>query len=117
MSDTANPPETPSTAARDEPSVDDQFDVLAVARRRTALSILGERRSPMDGEALAQAVASCERGVAPEDVPDATVERVHVRLHHVHLPKLDDAEIVEYDREDGVVEPTTDVDGTPIVVE
>lgn len=115
MSDTANPPETPTAATRNESSVDDGFDVLAAGRRRTTLAVLSERRRPTDCETLARAVASRERGTARENVSDDTVERVHVRLHHVHLPKLDGYGLVDYDRENGVVEPTGD--GTSIAVE
>lgn len=117
MSDTANPTEMAATVAQNGPSADDLFDVLAVSRRRTVLSILRERQTPIDGETLAQRIASHERDSPQEPVSDSAVQQIHVSLHHVHLPKLETAELVTYDREEGVVEVTDDADGIPIDVE
>lgn len=117
MSDIANPPEMPSTVAQNELATDDVFDVLSVERRRTVLSIVGERNSSIDGAALARAVAAREYDATQEAVSDEIVKQVHVTLHHIHLPKLDEADLVSYDREDGVVEGTDGVDGVPIEIE
>jgi hypothetical protein len=40
------------------------------------------------------------------EVGDATSNRAYLRssLHHTHLPKLDDADVVEYDPDDGTVQ-------------
>ena len=41
-----------------------------------------------------------------EDVSESTSNQTYLRssLHHTHLPKLDDAEVVEYDPGDGTVQ-------------
>jgi hypothetical protein len=41
--------------------------------------------------------------VADERSKDVTVERVAVTLHHVHLPKMDDVSVVDYDPDESLV--------------
>lgn len=74
-------------------SLDRVFDVLSRSARRRVLRILVERAPRDRGEVtLASIVAEAE-----------DVESARVELTHVHLPKLDDAGIVEWDREAGTV--------------
>ncbi|WP_135829866.1 DUF7344 domain-containing protein [Halorussus halobius] len=75
-------------------SLDELFDVLSAERRRHALYVLYRRTEPTTVRDLADAVAA-ECGV--------DLARVTADLAHVHLPKLADAGLVEYDREGGTV--------------
>lgn len=82
------------------------FDALADGRRRVVVDSLTEADAPMDVRELARRVAARERsgaGDAPGSPPPDAVHRVHVSLHHAHLPKLDDAGLVEYDADRQVV--------------
>ena len=87
-----------------EPSVD-TYDVLADERRRAALSVLSDRDGPLELSALARAVAVRTEDDATGPAPDA-VDRMRVSLHHQHLPKLADAELIAYDVDRKVVYPT-----------
>lgn len=93
---------------------DELFTVLGSERRRILIAVLGERSAPVTTDALAEAVASRE-------VTDPTgdlVERVRVSLYHVHLPKLDDAGLVQYDSDRSVVYRIADgLEGVPFVDE
>lgn len=71
----------------------------ATARRVAALAP-GER---LDLPDLARAVASEESGVAPEAVPTDHRRTVRIALYQVHLPKLADAGVVDYDERAGTV--------------
>jgi hypothetical protein len=62
--------------------------LLADQRRRAALYVMYRRADSVSVTELAEAVAS---------VGKAGPERVAVSLHHVHLPKLAGARIVDYD--------------------
>jgi len=66
------------------------FAPLANPIRRKVLVILTEE-GPSDRERLA------ERLAADADVEDDDAADVALRLHHVHLPKLDAHHYVEYD--------------------
>ncbi|QLH84386.1 DUF7344 domain-containing protein [Halosimplex pelagicum] len=79
----------------DEDELDTAFELLADRRRRAVVEFLrAAPRGALDLPALVDAVATeCQ-----ED-PDALASS----LHHRHLPKLDDAGVVEFDREEGVV--------------
>jgi len=81
--------------ADDEDELDDAFELLADRRRRAVLEVLRTApRGALELPALVDAVATeCD-----ED-PDALASM----LHHRHLPKLDDAGAVAFDREEGVV--------------
>lgn len=117
MSNSANSSPEPHASTDDEPSVDELFDVLSETRRRRVLAILTERQSSMDVSELAHAVAAQENDVAPVTLSQSTVHEVQVMLHHVHLPKLDEATLVDYDRNDRTVATTNATDAVPIDIE
>lgn len=75
--------------------IDYSCDLLASPYRRVALYTLRE-----DGSATVEELADA---VVAADVADAR-DRAIASLAHTHLPKLADYDIVDYDRDDGVVE-------------
>ena len=91
-------------------SLDAVFDVLADRRRRYLLDHLRTSETPVALAEVAGTVAARERGTPEADVPTEAVDRVHLALYHSHVPKLAAAAVVEYDRERGVVAPSTEHD-------
>lgn len=72
-------------------------DVRACVRdetRRAVLDILASRPGPVARSALARELAARETSGSPSE---SAVSDVEVQLHHVHLPKLDEADLVDYD--------------------
>jgi DNA-binding transcriptional ArsR family regulator len=81
--------------ADDEDELDTAFELLADRRRRAVVTMLrAAPRGVLELPALVDAVATeCE----------GDADALASTLHHHHLPKLDDAGVVEFDREEGVV--------------
>lgn len=69
---------------------DDVYALLSNARRRAAFDAI-HFGAPIAKEALIDAVATAEYG----DPTDKERKRIHVSLHQCHLPKLEDAGVVE----------------------
>lgn len=101
---------TPSTVGEGdslEPSLglDELFDLLADEKRRRVVRWLAGRDGSVERARLAAALGT--------DGTDADAdERIETALHHVHLPALDAADVVEYDRATGVVAPAAHLDVT-----
>lgn len=76
---------------------------LADGRRRDACAILATEGPSVDNRILARLIAAREYDVDPDDVPDQVVDDVLASVHHVHLPVLEDAGLLEYDHERGNV--------------
>lgn len=73
-------------------------------RERIVLSILDDRgdsmpESEISLSELAGRVAARARDVGIEALDDEVCHRVEVSLHHTHLPKLTDADLITYDAE------------------
>ncbi|WP_276272544.1 DUF7344 domain-containing protein [Haloarcula litorea] len=83
------------------------FALLADERRRQLLLALIASDSVAVSEALLQRSASAEDGeratAAGTGTWDDALDAELVELHHTHLPKLADADVIEWDRETGVV--------------
>jgi hypothetical protein len=90
---------TEGCTALAELSEDDRYRLLASAHRRAALAALAERTAPVDLEDLAREVAAFVRD------DDAGIDEVALRLHHVHLPKMVELGVLDYDPETSRVVP------------
>lgn len=85
-------------------SQDVVFDILSSPRRRYVLYYLKEVDEPIELTALAEQVAAWENETDPESLTDQERKRVYVSLYQTHIPKLDEAGVVNYDQESGTVE-------------
>lgn len=68
--------------------------LLMNERRRMALEILTERSTSVELAELADEIAAREFG---REASQDAVKRVKVSLHHVHLPQMDELDIIDYD--------------------
>lgn len=95
------PPSKLASDARSDDSLDDVFRLLSHRERRYALYYLhsADEDAASFGELADYVVARDADSVADLEDGDGTLER----LHETHLPKLDDAGVVEYDRQSGDV--------------
>lgn len=75
------------------------FEALADERRRHVVRILRSSDGVLDVEDLARRVVARERRTTAPSVPPRDVQRVAARLYHADLLKLQDAALVEFDRE------------------
>lgn len=93
------------TVAPDSTGIDDDtaFDILGNERRRACLNYLAGRDGSLPVSDLGRAVA---REVSdPETDEDDLYDSVYISLCQSHLPRLDAVDLVEYDREEKLVEP------------
>lgn len=85
-------------------SYDESFDLLSNHRRRYVLHYLqrnGEQATLGD---LADRIAAWENEIGVEEVSYDERKRVYTSLQQVHLPRMDELEVVEFDDREGVVE-------------
>lgn len=78
------------------------FESLSHPRRRCVLYCLRDQE-PRAVADLATEVAAWEQGVPVGEVSEATSRRIQADLRHVHLPKLEDDKLLEYDFRSGTV--------------
>lgn len=79
-----------------ETPLDQILSCIQNKRRRYLLYYLEEEDDAYIKDA-AQFIAACERECDLEDVPAEASEQVKIELYHVHLPKLADQNIIDYD--------------------
>ncbi|WP_232686894.1 DUF7344 domain-containing protein [Halobacterium zhouii] len=73
----------------------ERYRLLSAKRRRIVCGVLADADGPVRFERLAEAVAT--REAAPDGREEA--DDVAVALHHVHLPRLAEVGVIEYDPE------------------
>ena len=102
-------------------SENELFEVLANRRRRYALHAL-KRDAEGGGETvdlgtLAEQVAAWENDVELQEVSYDERKRVYTALQQSHLPKMDEAGIVSFNKDRGVVEPTPAMEDVEIYMD
>lgn len=75
-------------------------EALDSARRRTLVAVFDAESGRVSREALARRVASTESYGPPAD---SFVDAVDATMHETHLETLETVDVVDYDRDDGVV--------------
>lgn len=88
---------------------DTVYDLLSNKRRRFVISKLRSADGAVSVSELSEAVAAWENGVEIQELTDKQIKRVYVSLYQIHVPKLDEAGLVDYDKESGQVQLTSTV--------
>jgi hypothetical protein len=97
----------PSTQETDEgPTIshDECFDLLSNHRRRYTLHYLQQNSSSAGLGTLAEQIAAWENETTVEDLSYDQRKRVYTSLQQVHLPRMHEAGVVEFDDREGFVE-------------
>jgi hypothetical protein len=112
------------SASLESPDVGDRelskteiFDVLRNQRRRYVLQYLKRNETPVELGDLASQVAAWEYDTTVDEVTSAQRKRVYTTLQQTHLPKMDEAKIVEYDSSRGSIESTETTNDLNIYLE
>jgi hypothetical protein len=84
---------------------DRYFADIAHVDRRRCLEMLRRCSTEMPVPVLATMLAAASTNDSPIVVSEDEQQRRHVRLVHDHLPRLDDAGLLEWDRDADVVRP------------
>jgi len=93
-----------STPNQGDLSQDLVFDLLSSPRRRYVLYYLQEHGDgPVDLRELSEQVAAWENDTDVEDLTSQQRKRVYVSLYQTHIPKMAEADVIEYDQESGTV--------------
>ena len=85
-----------------EVSTVELFDVLSNPRRRVVVSQLDEHGGPLSVDELAAELARRESDTQRNESTDEQSRKIHLALHHIHVPKMVDAGIAERNEDDTV---------------
>ena len=91
-------------------SQDVVFDLLSSSRRRFVLQYLSQHEGPVPFSELANELAAWENDTDVEDITERQRKRVYVSLYQTHVPKLEEAGVVDYDADSGEVQLRSEVD-------
>ena len=100
-----------------EVTEDELFDVLSNRRRRYAVHLLEREEQPLRLGPLAEQIAAWENGIEPYAVSSAQRKRVYTALQQIHLPRMDEAGIVDFDDRAGIVEATEATEAMDVYVD
>ena len=90
-------------------SRDDVFQILSNERRRRVLEQIESEREAVEVTTLVDSIAAAEAAAGQEELDsDSTHIRssVYSALVQTHLPAMEDAGVIEYDRDEQMVRPT-----------
>jgi hypothetical protein len=120
---TPNTPDNPEVDASQEEAADEAddqtvelpldvtFEVLKTRRRRLVLEYLRDTEETVTIGELAEHIAAIENDTTVKQLNAQQRKRVYVGLYQCHLPKMDDAGVVDFDQNRGRIEPGDNVDG------
>jgi hypothetical protein len=97
------------TPAGDEQDVDplpldSVFELLKNQRRRHTLRFLRNAEGSVTLSDLAEHVAALENDTTPRELSSDQRKRAYVGLYQCHLPKMDELDAVEFNRDRGLIE-------------
>lgn len=93
-----------ATPGPQDVSLDTVFMILKNSRRRAVLRYLVEVEAETTLDTLAEHIAAAENGIDVQALSSSQRKRLYIGLYQAHLPKMDDAGVIEFDKHRGRVE-------------
>lgn len=82
------------------------FTILKNPRRRKTLKYLEHNEGEADLSDLAEFLAARENDIEVKALSSKQRKRLYISLYQVHLPKMDDLDVLEFDKHRGTIELT-----------
>jgi hypothetical protein len=101
-----NTPESVGSESDPELPKDELFHLLQNQRRRRVMLFLQDADSEETMRDVAEQVAAWENDTTVEALSSNERQRVYIALYQSHLPKLDDAGVLDYNQQRGIVSRT-----------
>ena len=94
-----------ATVQDDEPTLttDTLFELLKNRRRRDAIDFLKANDGETTLSDLAEHIAAAENDLPVEEISSKQRKRVYISLYQCHLPKMDRAGVVDFDKNRGSI--------------
>jgi len=102
-----------SVSDREPLTPDDVFEILSNHRRRMVLYYLRQHGDSAGVKELAEEIAAMENDVPVDELTSQQRKRVYVSLYQTHLPKMAETNVIDYDKDEGIVsltDQTSDID-------
>ena len=93
------------------------FQTLSNQRRRFVVHALEQEQGPLELRSLSTQIAAWENGKSVQAVDSQERRRVYNSLQQVHLPQMDDDDLIEYDKRSGTIRPTDDIADLQVYLE
>lgn len=90
--------------------LDTVLELYSNPQRRVVFGVLVDQRQSVTVDELTEAILDHEHDNPPDAVDGEAARRIRTRLHHVHLPKLEAAGLVEYNAKRQIADPTAEFD-------
>jgi DNA-binding transcriptional ArsR family regulator len=103
-SDSTTVTESPAPDKGDQLPKDVVFGLLSNERRRQVLKYLNKETESASLSDLAEHIASIENDKPVAALSSGERKRVYICLYQAHLPKMDDANVIDYNQARGTVE-------------
>lgn len=91
-----------TAAEDDELPMNTVFEIAKNERRQLVLRYIAGQDRPVSLGELAEHIASIENDKPVSAITSAERKRVYVGLHQCHLPKMEDAKVIDVDRQEGI---------------
>ena len=79
------------------------FEILKNSRRRETLRYLNSNGGETTLSEVAEHIAALENDTTVRAITSTQRKRVYVGLYQCHLPKMDDADVIEFDQNRGTI--------------
>lgn len=117
VAQTPDSPPQPSVSTEDEADegtgnlpLDVTFEILKNRRRRLVLEYIRNSEETITIGELAEHIAAIENDITVQQLNAQQRKRVYIGLYQCHLPKMDDAGVVEFNQDRGLIDPGENVD-------
>lgn len=98
-------------------SEDELFDVLSNQRRRFAVHLLKREEGSLEIGDMAEQIAAWENGIETKEITGSDRKRVYTALQQSHLPKMDRAGVIEFNKSRGVIEATPAIEDVDLYLD
>ncbi|MFC6826274.1 DUF7344 domain-containing protein [Halopelagius fulvigenes] len=86
------------------------LDLCEDKHRRIVLAVLAEQQRSLTMDDLTKMVVKHDHQTPLTEISGEIVTRIKIGLRHAHIPKLEEAGLVDYDSDRQLVEPTAEFD-------